>query len=133
MPRAFLINDDDANDDELVAGIDAREKELATYDRNIDSFARQLAGMSNLPEDWPPGIVMLRGMPNERIQALAATEADALLASMLNHRDRLRLLLFTETAEMRKSEKAYEAILSQFPDSPRRAQAIARFKAKPKP
>ena len=131
--RPFLFIDQNGHDDEWAAGIDARERELASYDRNIESYTSQVASMKDVPKDWPPEVVRFRGMTNEDIKRAGATDEEASLASQLNHRDRVELLLFTEKAEMRKSEAAYTAQLEQLTDTSRRNGAVARHKAKPKP
>jgi hypothetical protein len=130
MPRTFLTLTADDRDDALADAISSRERELASYDANIENYTSQLESLAALPVEWPEELVRFRGKQNEQLLAMGATEAQAAAASPLNHRDRLRLLLTTENAECRKSELAYDSLLGLLPVGVRRDAAMARVKAK---
>lgn len=108
MPRNFLTRTEDDEHDATMDALHGRENELASYDANVEGYTQQLAAMdAELPKVWPDGLAKYRGKSNEQIYAISGSTEDMLLASKLNHRERVRMLLFTEQAERRKSEAAY--------------------------
>jgi hypothetical protein len=132
MPRQFLTRTEADEHDAVMEALAGRENELASYDANVVSYAQQLVGMdATLPPEWPAELVRLQGKSNEQIFAIGTRGDDAILASQLNHRERVRMLLFTETAERAKSETAYEHCLHCLPVDPVEKQAaLDRYIAK---
>ena len=127
MARKFITRVDDDHDSELAQSIADRENELASYYRNIESYTAQLEAMSDVEQEWPAELVRFRGKSNDQIMVLDVSPEDAEKASELNHRDRLKRLLFTEGAEAAKSEIAYDALLKMLPEGPRRDAAFAKL------
>lgn len=114
--RAFLFRSDDDRLDDLMDAIAGREHELASYDANIESYTEQIAAMNGvLPNEWPEELVKFKGRSNEQVFLIGLTGEQADVVSQLNHRERLKMLLFTEKAECRKSELAYGRCLSSLP------------------
>lgn len=131
MPRNFLTLSNDDVDDKLIEAIAGREQELASYDANIEAYASMLADMdAELPAQWPSELLKFKGKSSEQIYAIGGTDEQMILASKLNHRDRIKMLHFTEQAEMRKSEAAYSKALKKLPAGAKRDAAIARRAAK---
>lgn len=133
MPvRNFMTRDSIKEEDAIVDAVAGRENELASYDANIESYTRQLVALdAALPAEWPPNLAPFRGKSNEQIFAIGGSKEDMLLASQMNHRERVRMLLFTENAEMRKSEQAYAQHKALLPtDATKRQAAIERYKTK---
>lgn len=109
MSREFLTRTEDDEHDATMDALHGRENELASYDANIEGYTQQLAVMDEkLPKTWPNELEKFKGKSNEQIYVIGGSMEDMLLASKLNYRDRVRMLLFTEQAECRKSEAAYE-------------------------
>ena len=132
MARQFLIRSDKYDEIEIVAEIAAREAELYSYDVNIASYTGQLATLNKqLPQEWPAHLIQYKGAPNEHMFKLASTQQEAHVVSMLNHRDRIELLLFTEQAERAKTELAYNYAVSKLPRNLKDKQNIFdRYMAK---
>lgn len=133
MAREFLTRDADADDDHIMESIAAREQELASYDANVDIYATQAATLKaddSFPNKMPAELAALKGKTNEQIKAMGVTDDDALKASQVNHLARVEMLHFTEQAERRKSELAYQALLEKLPAGARRDAALARYQAK---
>lgn len=119
-PRKFLVYSKEERDCCLVDAIDGREREIASYEANIDGYTSQLLDLeASLPKMWPDNLVRFRGKSNEQLFAHGMsddiTQEDMILVSSLNHRDRIKLLLFTERAELAKSEASYKHCLSCLP------------------
>ncbi len=125
MPiRNFITRTEADEHDAVMDAIAGRENELASYDANVEGYTKQIAAMNAaLPAEWPAELAKFKGKSNEQIFAMGASDADALLASQLNHRERVKLLLFTEQAERRKSEGSYAHCLSCLPTDPAKLQA----------
>ena len=132
MARAFLTRTPDDDDDLIMESIASREQELASYDANVTVYLDQIAALdaAGVPLEMPPALAHFKGMPNEEVLRAGVSEADATVISSVNHNCRVRLLLFTERAELKKSEMAYQALLNALPMGPRRATAMARLVAK---
>ena len=130
MAREFLTRNADDEDDHIMANIESREAELAAYDANIAIYTQQLAALSAVPEKMPENLERFKSKPNEMIYALGATPEEAAAASEFNHRERIKLLLFTEQEECKKSELAYAALLNALPKGSRRTAALDRLTAK---
>lgn len=130
MAREFLTRTQNDDDDHIAANIASREAELAAYDANIVLYTQQLAALTDVPETIPTELERFKGKANEQIFALGATAEEAASASDWNHRERIKLLLFTEQAECKKSELAYAALLDALPEGARRTAALERLAAK---
>lgn len=133
MSRHFITRDHDADDDHIMESIAAREQELASYDANVDIYATQIVTLKadkSFPNEMPAEMAALKGKTNEQIKAMGVSDADALKASQCNHLCRVETLHFTEQAERRKSELAYQALLEKLPAGARRDAALARYQAK---
>ena len=132
MARAFLTRNPADEHDAVVEAVAGRENELASYDSNVAGYEQQLATLNAaLPADWPPELVKFKGRASEQLAAMGGTDAELLLASQLNHRDRVKFLLFTEKAERAKSELAYSHALSQLPpNAGDKKAALDRYAAK---
>lgn len=130
MARTFLTRSSDDEDDHIVANIASREEELSSYDANIAIYTQQLASLTEVPEKIPAELERFKGKTNEQIFALGATPEEAAAASMFNHRERIKLLLFTEQAERKKSELAYDSLLAALPKGTRRTTALERLRLK---
>lgn len=128
--RVFLTRTEEDDDDHIMEAIASREQELAMYDTNIDSYTEQLAMITDVPEDLTGGLERYKGKANEQIILAGANTEDALTASQFNHRERIKMLLFTENAEMKKSELAYMALLNKLPEGERRNAAFNRYQVK---
>lgn len=114
--RAFLFRSAEDQIDNLMDALVGREHELASYDANIENYTAQLAVMdAELPSEWPEELTKFKGLSNEQVFLMGAAGETAELVSQLNHRERLRMLLFTEKAECRKSEQSYNQCLSCLP------------------
>ena len=124
MARAFLTRSLTDEHDAVVEAVAGRENELASYDSNVAGYQQQLATLNvTLPADWPPELVKFKGKASEQLAAMGGTDAELLQASKLNHRDRVKFLLFTEQAERAKSELSYNYSLTQLPTKPADLQA----------
>lgn len=130
MARTFLTRNSKDADDHIVENIASREEELSAYDANIAIYTQQLASLTGVPDKLPAELERFKGKTNEQIFALGATSEEATAASMFNHRERIKLLLFTEQAECKKSELAYAALLSALPEGTRRTTALERLSLK---
>lgn len=133
MAREFITRDQDADDDLIMESIAAREQELGSYDANVTIYEQQattLKADESFPNKMPDELASLKGKTNEQIKAMGVSDADALKASQVNHLARVEMLHFTEQAERRKSELAYQALLDMLPAGPRRDAALARYQAK---
>lgn len=130
MAREFLTRSADDDDDHIAANIQSREQELACYYANIQSYTEQIAALSSLPDSLPPEMQVYVGKSAEQLRPLGATDEQAELARQWNWRERLKVLLVTESAECSKSELAYDALLAQLPQGTRRDAALARLAAK---
>lgn len=100
-----------------------RERELYSYDLNIQNYTLMLADMTD--QDWPEHLEQYRGKTADQIP----DEFDA-ICNELNYRDRVTALLKTEKSEREKSRRVYEALLSQIPEKDRATllqAAAARF------
>jgi len=131
MPRNFMTRTEADEHDAVMDAVAGRENELASYDANVAGYEKQITAMNAaLPAEWPAELAKYKGKSNEQIFAMGAADADADLASQLNHRERVRMLLFTEKAERRKSELAYNHAVSQLPADPAKLNAAkTRFEA----
>lgn len=133
MVREFLTRSQDHDDDLIMESIAAREQELASYDANVDVYASQIDVLTkdaSFPNEMPAEMINLKGKTNEQIKAAGVSDEDALKASQINHLKRVETLHFTEQAERRKSELAYQSLLEMLPEGPRRDAALARYQAK---
>jgi hypothetical protein len=132
VPREFITRTPDDDDDAAIDAVAGREQELASYDANVDAYTAQLVSMdSALPAEWPEGLQRYKGKSNEQIAVIGGELADMELAAAMNHRDRVRMLLFTEKAERAKSEAAYAYSLTLLPkNQAKRTAAINRQKAR---
>lgn len=132
MARAFLTRTNTDDHDLIIEAVAGRENELASYDRNVAGYEQQLSTLNAaLPADWPAALVKFKGKANETIAAMGGSDADLLLASQLNHRDRVKLLLFTEKAERAKSELAYNHALTLVPtNAAEKKAALDRYSVK---
>lgn len=132
MNRKFLTRSVQDEIDAVMDAVAGRENELASYDANIEAYTQQLATLdATLPIEWPADLLKYRGRSNEEIVCSGAVESEASTASQMNHRDRVRMLLFTEKAECRKSELAYCHCLECLPaDAVELQAALDRYAAK---
>lgn len=133
MAREFITRDQDHDDDLIMESIAAREQELASYDANVEIYTAQIATLkadNSFPNEMPAELASLKGKNNEQIKAMGVSDADALKASQCNHLARVQTLHFTEQAERRKSELAYQSLLDMLPAGARRDAALARYQAK---
>lgn len=131
--REFITRSADHDDDLLMESIAARESELASYDANVAIYETQCATLKadgSFPNEMPAELAALKGKTNEQLMAMGVPEADAETACCVNHLCRVSTLLFTEKAERRKSELAYQALLEKLPAGERRDAALARYQAK---
>lgn len=95
---------------EIAQAIIAREKELFSYQFNIDNYNTML---SSLPSnDWPESIVQYKGVSTETLPESMTIE-DVELINDYNYRDRLRYLIRTETIERNKSQRVLDALKLQ--------------------
>ena len=103
-----------------------REHEVFMYSVNKKNYETMLAA---LPDDpWPESLVRWRGVPIESLP-LELDDETVQLISDYQYKDHLRLLIRTETAEMRKSERVLAALEASIPEAGRDAEidkAIAR-------
>lgn len=103
-----------SNDDRLAALAKAlvlRERELLGYKLNIDNYMLMLSG---LPQDeWPQELAAYKNADANTLSQVDARTAAVI--SDYNYRDRLRCLVVTESIEMRKSQRVYDAVRSQLP------------------
>ena len=131
MPRQFLTRSETDEHDAIIEAVAGRENELASYDANVDAYTQQLTAMDlALPATWI-GLEQYQGKSAEQIFAIGGTSAIQLLAAKMNHRERVRMLLFTENVERTKSEAAYSFSKSQLPVDPIKLNAgLARYAAK---
>lgn len=125
MPkRNFLTLNEDDEHDAIMDAVHGRENELRSYDANVEGYEKQLVAMNaELPADWPAELLKFKGKSNEQIHAIGGTMDNMLLASKLNHRERVKMLLFTEQAERRKSEHAYNHCLDCLPKDANKLKA----------
>lgn len=124
MARNFITRSEDDEHDAVMDALHGRENELASYDANVEGYTKQIAAMdAELPAVWPEALLKFKGKSNEQIHAIGGSMEDMLLASKLNHRERVRMLLFTEQAERRKSEHAYNHCLDCLPKNPAKLEA----------
>jgi hypothetical protein len=137
--RNFLTRTKEDDHDAVMDAVHGRENELASYDANVEGYTQQLTVMdAELPKEWPKGLLKFKGKTNEQLFAIGGTTEELELASRLNHRERVRMLLFTEKAERRKSEGSYSHCLDSLPKDTveleaakqRHAAKIAAQKAK---
>lgn len=126
MAREFLTRNQDDDDDHLMQAIASREAELACYDCNVDIYCCQIESMGEVKE-LPPTLASLKGKTNEQLIAMGVTTEHAELAAEFNHCQRVKMLHFTEQAERRKSEMAYQALLEKLPAGERRDRAMKRY------
>lgn len=93
----------------IADAIVIREQEIFSYDINITNYEAMLLA---LPQgDWPSNLVQYKNatldqVPDEHDQDVTDYQ----------YRDRLKYLLKTERLERSKSEKVYQALLSQLPE-----------------
>lgn len=127
MTRQFLTRMNDDDDDHLAANIASREQELACYDTNIAMFEAQLAALTGIPDTLPAEMQALKGRTPEQVFAIGGETANTKAAAAWNHKERIKLLLFTEQQQRHISELAYNALLAALPDGKRRTDALARF------
>lgn len=132
MPRQFLTRQETDEHDAIVEAVAGRENELASYDNNVTGYEKQIAVLnSQLPAEWPETLLKFKGKSNEQIYIMDGTDADKQLASSLNHRERVKMLLFTEKAERAKSELAYNHCLDCLPkDNGKKKAAFDRYQTK---
>lgn len=95
---------------EIAQAIIAREKELFSYQFNIDNYNTMLASLPS--DDWPDAIVQYRGAPTEALPETMSIE-DVELINDYNYRDRIRYLIRTETIERNKSQRVLDALKQQ--------------------
>jgi len=99
----------------------------------VDAYATQIDTLTaddSFPNKMPDELASLKGKTNEQIKAMGVDDADALKASKVNRLARIETLHFTEQAERRNSELAYQALLEKLPAGDRRDAALARYQAK---
>lgn len=131
MERNFITRKENDDHDAIVDAVAGRENELASYDTNIAAYTQQLIDMDTaLPPTWV-GLERYEGKSAEQIFLIGGTSEEQLLASKLNHRTRVRLLLFTEQVERNKSEVAYAHCKSMLPtDDQKLTDALIRYEMK---
>jgi len=98
-------------EDDRLAGILGREKEIEGYQLNIDNYTEVL---KTLPaDDWPESIKQYKVWGHDT-QKLAENvpDADLSLVSDYAFRDRVIFLKKTEELEQRKSKLSYDGIIA---------------------
>jgi hypothetical protein len=95
---------------EIAMAIISREKELFSYQFNIDNYTNMLTSLPD--DDWPTNIEMYRGVPTESLPDSMPIETVELINDY-NYRDRLRYLIRTETIEKNKSQRILDALKLQ--------------------
>jgi len=95
---------------EIARAIMSREKELFSYNFNINNYNTMLIALPS--EDWPEHIAMYRGAPAEALPDSLTIE-DVELINDYNYRDRIRYLIRTETIERNKSQRVLDALKQQ--------------------
>lgn len=118
----------DEQDDVIAQAIIQREKEHHNYEVNRLNYLNMLDQMSDLPDEWPDNLIQYRGLGGEQLAA-ALSGDDYTLASELQFRDRIRVLLTTTMAEQAKVEKVHAALCASLPEGERRDAAIQRVLA----
>ena len=103
------LNQDEINL-EIAQAIMAREKELFSYQFNIENYTNMLAALPDT--DWPIEIEMYKNIPTESLPDSMPIETVELINDY-NYRDRLRYLIRTETIEKNKSQRILDALKLQ--------------------
>lgn len=112
--------------DTLAAAIVHREREVFSYQINIDNYTAMLAA---LPEgDWPADLVQYQNTPVENLP-MSMPDEDVQAIGDYQYRDRLLKLLRSEKIEQGKSQRVLDAMRSQIPAEVLDA-AVAAAKAK---
>lgn len=131
MARNFLTRSEIDAEDSIVDALAGRENELASYDANIDAYTQQLVAMDAvLPSTWD-GLEQYKGKSGEQVFTIGGTPEQQALAAKMNHRERVRMLLFTEQVECSKSEAAYQCCVDKLPvDKTQLTAALDRYFAR---
>lgn len=106
MSLYTISNNDTQN--AIADAVVIREMEIFSYNLNVTNYEIVL---STLPEgEWPEELVQYRNSTLDNVP----DELDQQVSDY-QYRDRLKSLLKTERLERSKSQKIYEALLSQLP------------------
>ena len=104
----FLSITAQQHDSNIADALVMRERELYQYDLNIGNYSAML---QSLPDgEWPEQIAQFKGKPLDQVP----DELDAEVETY-NYRDKLKMLLRTETAERNKSFLVYQTLLAKMP------------------
>lgn len=108
----------------------ARQSEVDAYQTNIDNYTAMIAALNaSLPADWPQNLAQYKTMSIDQVYA---TVPDASVQQVIDllHRDRLKLLLRSETGEQRKAKLVLDQLAARLPAARRDALlADARSRA----
>ncbi len=100
---------DKEKQDVLIANIVAREREIHSYQVNIDNYNALLKA---LPSSWPDELVKFRGLNTQQIAANVPLEQLQAVADLV-FSDQVANLLKTEMIEQGKAQHVYNALVSQ--------------------
>ncbi len=115
-------------DDIIAQAIIQREKEHHNYEVNRLNYIHILDQMKDLPVAWPENLKPFRTLGGEQL-ADALKGEELVLASRLQFRDRVQVLLTTTTIEQSKVESVHMALHAVLPEGPDHDAAIERVKS----
>jgi hypothetical protein len=119
MALQFMSITDDEKQAIVADAIVGRERELWSYQLNIDNYVAMLAA---LPQgDWPAALAQFKQLRPEAV-AEAVPMENAQAVHDLLYRDKIAYLLGTEKIEQGKSIRVLDALLTQLPAG--QAQAL---------
>lgn len=128
MEYKYLTQDD--QHDVVAQAIIQREKEHHNYELNRLNYLHMLEQLNKeLPADFPEDLKKFRSLGSEQLaDVLSGDELD--LASKLQFRDRVQMLLSTTIIEQTKVELVHAALEAALPKGDLRTAAIERVQAK---
>lgn len=98
----------------LATNIVYREQEVHQYQVNIDNYTHLLSVLSQ--GDWPSELVMYSQTKTEELPYSLPLETVTAISDY-QFRDRIRVLIRTETIEQNKAKFSLSALKSQIPAS----------------
>lgn len=102
---------DEEKQNNLLDNIVGREKEIHSYQMNIDSYTHTLA---NLPEEWTDDVAKYKGMSVAQMAEAGITPDAIVKVAQLQLRTRLSMQIITEYAQQATAQAAYDALISKF-------------------
>jgi hypothetical protein len=105
-----MVTTPQEHNNNLVVNAYYREKELYSYQVNIDNYTIMLTGLPTT--DWPENLVQYKNTLTENLP-WDMSDSDIDTVTQLQYRDRLRTLVRTEKVEQNKVRLVIESLKAQ--------------------